>query len=242
MSANADVPDRVSCIIPVHNGDRFLDEAIGSILAQSHPASEIVVVDDGSSDRTPQIARRHEPEVTYLRQVRSGPASARNTGLAAATGEFIAFLDHDDRWRPEKLERQLERLESRPDLGVSLTLVQNFWEPEMAEEAARFADHPRSRPTPGYSTVTMLARREVFDTVGAFDATLAHGDSADWFLRCEEAGVATDLLPTVLVDRRLHRDNRSRQLASASRDEFLNLLKTSLDRRRGSSGSDDDGG
>jgi glycosyltransferase involved in cell wall biosynthesis len=242
MSEEGVATDRVSCIIPVHNGERFLREAIDSILAQSHPPSEIVVVDDGSSDRTPEVARGYEPEITYLHQEQAGPAAARNAGLAAAAGEFIAFLDADDKWRSEKLERQLLRFGTQPDLGVCVTLVQNFWESEMAEEAARFSDHPRSRPMPGYSTVTMLTRREVFEAVGAFNAALAHGDSAEWFLRCEEAGVMTDLMPEVLVDRRLHRDNRSRRRASASRDEFLDLLKSSLDRRRDSFGRDDDGG
>ena len=94
---------RVSCILPGYNGDRFLHEAIDSILAQSNPPTEIVLVDDGSSDRTPEVARRYEAEITYLRQERSGPAAARNAGLGAATGEFIAFLDADDKWRSELL-------------------------------------------------------------------------------------------------------------------------------------------
>ena len=228
----------VTAIIPVHNGEHFLRDALDSILAQSHPPSEIIVVDDGSTDRTPEIARGYEPEVTYLRQQRSGPAGARNAGLRSASGDFIAFLDADDTWRPEKLERQLERFGGRPELGVCVTLIQNFWEPEMAEEAARFADHPRSRPTPGYVTVTMLARADVFETVGPFNAELAHGDAAEWFLRCKEAGVATDLVSDVLVDRRLHRGNRSRRYASASRDAYLTLVKDSLDRRRRGSGRD----
>ena len=237
MSARAAGRERVSCIVPVHNGARFLREALESILAQSHPPFEVIVIDDGSTDATPEIAQAYKPPVTYLRQARSGPARARNAGLGTATGDFVAFLDADDTWRPEKLARQLERFEARPDLGVCVTLAQNFWEAEMAEEAARLVDHPRARAVPGYSTVTMLARREVFEAVGPFDAELAHADAAEWLLRCEEAGMVTELVPEVLVDRRLHRANRSRERAAASRDQFLILAKRRLDgRREGSPG------
>jgi glycosyltransferase involved in cell wall biosynthesis len=232
VSARRAGQERVSCIVPVHNGARFLREALDSILAQSHPPFEVIVVDDGSSDGTPEIARAYEPRVRYLRQPQLGPARARNTGLGAAAGDFVAFLDADDTWRREKLARQLERFEARPDLGICVTLAQNYWEPELAAEAARLADHPRAGPVPGYSTVTMLARREVFEAVGPFDAELAHGDAAEFFLRCEEAAVLTELVPEVLVDRRLHRGNRSRERAAASRDQFLTLVKRSLDRRR----------
>jgi glycosyltransferase involved in cell wall biosynthesis len=222
----------VSVIVPVYNGERFLREAIESILAQTYSPIEVIVVDDGSTDDTAEIARSFGDRVRCIRQANAGPAVARNNGLAAATGEFVAFLDADDTWTSEKLARQLACFDADPDLGICVTHVQNVWEREMAAEEARFRDHPRSRPIPGYVTQTLLARRDVFDRVGPFDVALGHGDATDWFMRAERAGIRRTLLPDVLVHRRLHRDNLSRRESAASREEFLKLVKASLDRKR----------
>jgi glycosyltransferase involved in cell wall biosynthesis len=222
----------VSVVVPVYNGERFLAEAIGSILAQSHPRVEVLVVDDGSTDDTPDVARSFGDRVTCLRQENAGPAAARNRGIEASSGDFIAFLDADDLWVETKLEKQLARMSERPELAFSVTLIQNFWEEELREEEGRFTDHPRSRPLPGYVTSSLLVRREWMERVGPFDASLAHGDAADWFQRAEAAGAAGELLQEVLLRRRLHRANRSRLMAGGSREEFLTILKSRLDRRR----------
>jgi GT2 family glycosyltransferase len=114
-----------------------------------------------------------------------------------------------------------------------VALVQNFWTEEAAAERELFHGHPRAAPIPGYITGTLLARRQAFDRVGAFDSHRKHSDATEWFLRAREAGVQEHLVPEVLLFRRLHAANRSRQLAANSTDEFLHLLKGSLDRRRG---------
>jgi GT2 family glycosyltransferase len=124
------------------------------------------------------------------------------------------------------------RFRALPELQYCLSHAQNFWVPEMKTEAAKYRTHRISAPLPGYVTQTLLARRAVFEVVGPFDQGLAHGDSTDWFLRAAELGVAMEILPDVLTYRRLHPDNRSRILATRSRQEFLNIVKTSLDRRR----------
>ena len=124
----------VSCIVPAFNGERFLAEAIESILAQSYSNVPIIVVDDGSTDATPQVAARFEDRITYVRQENAGPATARNRGLKEVEGEFIAFLDADDLWEENKLERQLARFRERPELSYSVTMTQNFWEEEAKED------------------------------------------------------------------------------------------------------------
>src|SRR5262249_46647903 len=110
----------VTCIVPVHNGERFLEQALGSIQRQTHSPVEIIVVDDGSSDQSPAIAGAWAG-AQYVRQEQAGPAAARNAGIRRATGAFISFLDADDLWHPEKLARQLARFAARPDLEVSVT-------------------------------------------------------------------------------------------------------------------------
>jgi glycosyltransferase involved in cell wall biosynthesis len=99
----------VSAIIPAYNAEAFIREAIDSALAQTVPPLEILVVDDGSTDRTTSIVAAYPPPVRLLSRSNAGPAHARNTGAAHAIGDWLGFLDADDVWLPEKLERQLQR-------------------------------------------------------------------------------------------------------------------------------------
>src|SRR5262245_64311987 len=121
----------VSCIVPVHNGERYLAQAIQSIIGQTYSSLEIIIADDGSTDGTRDVAAGFGGRIQYLHQLNSGAASARNLGLRGANGEFVAFLDADDLWLPEKLERQMKCFMARPELGYCVTYVQNFWDPEM---------------------------------------------------------------------------------------------------------------
>jgi len=222
----------VSCIVPVYNGERYLQEALDSILAQTHRPLEIIVADDGSTDGTSAIVAGYRDRVRCLFQPNAGVAAACNLGLGAAHGDFVAFQSADDLWHPEKLARQIARFQARPQLDLCVTHVQNFWIPELKEEAERFRDHRMTQPVPGYVPQALLARHTLFETVGHFDVALRHADSTDWFLRAAEHGAVTELLPDVLVYRRIHQRNLSRRLASASRSEYLQLLKQTLDRRR----------
>jgi len=222
----------VSCIVPAFNAERYLREALDSIFAQTYPRLEVIVVDDGSTDQTGRVIAAFGDRIRSFWQSNQGPATTRNFGLDAATGDFIAFLDADDLWHPEKLERQMACFRARPELDYCVTYVQNFWVQELQDEAAKFRDHRIARPLPGYVTQTLCARRGVFTEVGCFNTELAFGDSADWFLRAAERGKVMELLPDVLTYRRLHPNNRSRILAVSSREEFLHIIKKSVDHRR----------
>ena len=221
-----------SCIIPVYNGADFLAEAVNSALTQTYPALEIVIVDDGSTDRTPEVAGSFGERVRYLRQANAGPAVARNTGLAESRGELVAFLDADDRWHETKLARQAAVLEAQPELDYVVALVQNFWTDPAAGAREHSRDHPRTKPIPGYVTGTLVARRALFDRVGGFDPERSHTDATEWFLRARAAGARGLVVPEVLLYRRMHTGNRSQQMSQGSTEEFLRLLKTSLDQRR----------
>ena len=118
---------RVSVIIPTFDRISVLPRALDSVLAQTRPAGEVIVVDDGSTDGTAELLERDYPGVTTIRQSNRGVSAARNAGLAAASGDWIAFLDSDDEWRPQKLERQLDALAAsvpvRADSDLPGTLV-----------------------------------------------------------------------------------------------------------------------
>ena len=223
----------ISCVVPVFNGERFLGEALDSILGQSYTCTEIIVADDGSTDSTTAVLDRYGPRVRVVRQLTAGPASTRNLGLRAAIGEFIAFLDADDRWHPEKLTLQMETFRHEPELEACVTHAQMFWEASLAEEAEQLRDHPRAAPVPGFATTTLLARRAVFDRIGKFNTALWFSDATEWFLRAREQGVVFALLPQVLVFHRMHENNLTRRRSQASRQEFAKIVHQSLLRRRG---------
>lgn len=222
----------VSCLIPVYNGERFVGEAIESILAQTHQPVEVIVVDDGSTDGTAAIVRGFGERVRYFRQDNAGPVVARNTGLAEANGSYLAFLDSDDTWEPQRLEKQLAHLAAHPEAEISVCLVRNFFMPgfEPANDFER--NHPKNQATPGYLSIGMVLSRTTLDRVGAFNTSLDHGDGADWFLRARQLGVQDVLIPEVLVHRRIHGTNMSKTRAGESREEFLAIIKRSLDLRR----------
>jgi glycosyltransferase involved in cell wall biosynthesis len=214
-----------SCIVPVYNGERYLGETLDSILAQTYRPIEIIVVDDGSTDGTAAVAAGYGDRVRYVWQANAGEAAARNRGLNAAEGEFIAFDDADDLWSPEKLARQMARMAERPEIDLCFTSFINFWTAELAEEQRHYQNHPLSRPQSGWSTSTLLARRAVFDKFGKFiddRARLAGGDSMIWFLRASERGAVIDVLGDILMQRRLHAANLSRTNAVES---LLPILK-----------------
>ena len=221
----------VSCIIPVFNGERFLGEALDSVLAQTYRPVETIVVDDGSTDGTPAVAARYGQRVTYLRQPNAGSAAAKNRGLRAVQGELVAFLDADDLWHPDKLARQRQRLLERPQLSLCFTRFQSFWMPELAEEASRYRDDPLSAPCSAWSIGTLLTPRATFERLGPFQDGLRGNENMIWFLGALRAGALIEVLPDVLMYRRFHRGNDTRRGPEHARDLFLPILKAWRDAR-----------
>ena len=223
----------VSVMIGVYNGAPYLGEAIESVLAQTHEPIELIVVDDGSTDGSGEIAEAYGPRLRCIRQQRGGMAAARNSAAAVASGEFFAFLDADDRFPPEKLERQLEIFEQDPELDVVYGHVTEFLSPDLDEQARallRAPNHDLPWPTPNL----MLVRREAFFRVGLFSTALRVGIGVDWHARSNELGLKSSVPPIVVLERRLHAENngiRERQF----KPQYLHVLKASLDRRRAGS-------
>jgi glycosyltransferase involved in cell wall biosynthesis len=228
---------RVSAIVPVHNGERYLGEALDSILAQTAPVAEILVVDDGSTDGSADVARGYGDAVRYLRQPNQGAGVARNTGAAAALGTHLAFLDADDLWTPDKTRAQLEVLLKDPDCDAVFGQVRQFHSPELPEAQAGL--RPPNELVAGYHPGAMLVRREAFERVGLFESRWAVGEFLNWYLRGAEQGLRTGMLDEVVMLRRIHGANTTAARRQSYVD-YVRALKASLDRRR-AAGRDEPG-
>ena len=223
----------ISCIIAVYNGERYLRETLDSILAQTYRPLEIIVADDGSIDGTAKVAADYGERITYLRQSNKGYAAAKNLGLSAAKGDFIAFLDADDLWHPEKLTRQMTRLRERPEIDLCFTRYKNFWMPELAEEERRCQEHFHSQPQSAWSICTLLARRKVFERFGDFHDGTRGLENMTWFLRAAAQGAVIEVLPDSLMYRRFHLGSVTRRNPSEFyQNYFLPILKEWRDYRR----------
>ncbi len=219
---------QISVIIPAYNAERYLAAAVSSVLAQIFPADEIIVVDDGSGDATPAVAR--QLPVHYHHQTNSGAAAARNQGIRLARGSWFAFLDADDLWTPEKLAAQTKSLTAQPNLDMIFGQVEQFSSPDALRSARPLPD--RLQKLNGYVPGTLLIRREAFARLGYFDERWQAGYFFEWFARAQDAGATMAMLPQVVLRRRLHDDNLGLRRQDAAQREYLSVMKTILDRRR----------
>ena len=223
----------VSVILPVYNGARHLADALDSVVAQSGCRLDVVVVDDGSLDESGAIAKSF-PGVRYHRQPNAGVAAARNTGLGHARGDFIAFLDQDDRWLPEKLATQLAHLDTHPDCAIVVGRVrvdmddgQPFpaWLPPEALDSDVVAYPPGS----------WLVRAPLFQALGGFDERLVNGSDLDWLVRAIDSGVRISAVDRSVLVRRVHAANASHR-TELRRPEMFRILADSMRRRRAAPG------
>jgi glycosyltransferase involved in cell wall biosynthesis len=219
----------VSVIIPIFNRKRYLSEAIESVLSQTVLPDEVIVIDDGSTDGSVEIVKGF-PSVRYHYQPNSGVSAARNQGVKLAQGNFFAFLDSDDRWVPDKLERQIAAFEADPNLAIVFGHVQQFYSPEL-DEQDRQKIHIPKEVLPGYHVGAMLSRREAFFQVGFFETSLKCGEFVSWYLRAIDSGLQIKIFPEVVMQRRLHQMNHGRS-ENLDRKDYAKVLKASLDRRR----------
>lgn len=153
----------VSVIIPVHNAAQFLAETLDSVLGQSVPPHQVIVIDDGSTDQSAQIARRYDKYIQVEQQANAGSAAARNRGIALAQGEFLAFLDDDDYWVPEKLALQLAAFQSAPHLEAVYGQIKQTQTMTSTVEANTYFGLEMAN---GCHVDTLLIRRAAFHRIG----------------------------------------------------------------------------
>lgn len=219
---------QISVIIPAFNAGRYLPAAVASALAQTLPPAEIIVVDNGSTDDTAAVASRLPVRCQF--KPHDVVATARNLGVELAQGKWLAFLDADDLWLPDKLAAQVRLFETKPDLDLVFGQVEQFHCPDVPQHAAHLS--AANRLLNGYVAGTLLIRRETFLRLGFFATTWEVSDFYEWYARAQDAGLKIAVLPQVVLRRRLHDDNLGLRRQAEARREYVKVMKAILERRR----------
>jgi len=217
---------RVSVLIPTYNCGRFLGKALESVLAQTFTDYEIIVVDDGSTDDTAQVVARY-PQVKYVPREHCGVSVTRNAAIAEATGEFVAFLDADDLWTPDKLEKQVAYLDGNPDCMLVFTEAANFYHSphgagDTRQEELFHASLERC-------VITCAIRRSVFEKYGVFRTDYPHGEDTQFMFRLSISGLSLDhCIHEVLYHRRVHDSNISLTHEQAGPDRVMAIMADAI--------------
>lgn len=211
--------------MPCHNGGLYVADALRSVLAQSRPPDEIILVDDGSTDDSAMRVREFGDKVVYRRQQRQGVSAARNRGVALSDGDVLAFLDADDLWPPDSLTLRLALLETDPSAGYVFGSVERFYSADL-EKRMRGALSAASHLA-GRLAGAMLIRRSTWDRVGGFDPGLKAGEMVEWVARAAMLGVTSRSTKERVLERRIHARNSVHR-----RDEYrsahLHALRAAL--------------
>ncbi|MGH7886106.1 MAG: glycosyltransferase family 2 protein, partial [Thermodesulfobacteriota bacterium] len=220
MSSNKPL---ISVIIPVYNCEKYLGEAVESVLEQTYKPMEIIVVNDGSTDQSEKVAKNYLEHIKYFYQNNFGIGAARNKGIELSTGEYLSFLDSDDIWVKDKLKIQIESLNSDESIDAVFGHVKQFLSPEILEDLKKKYKCPQS-PMPGRLASTILIRKSNFLIVGHFTNNKSLGADLDWYLRAEEKRLKIMMLDTVLLKRRIHNSNTG-ILQRDNRTDYVKHLK-----------------
>ncbi|MBI1272554.1 MAG: glycosyltransferase [Alphaproteobacteria bacterium] len=224
----------VSVIVPYYNASRHIGEALASIRAQAYEPLEIIVVDDASDEEHAACPDLIAPDVTlYWLNINGGPAAARNAGLDRAQGELIAFLDADDLWPEGKLAAQVAAMQADPSIDIATGKIKYVW-----LDGARDPNYklPEDNTINHVNLGALIARREVFDRIGCFDATKRFSEDQDWWLRAREHGMKVHMADETTLIYRRHEGNMTRHCEVKAMG-MLETLKQSLDRRRAKAGA-----
>lgn len=225
---------KISIVIPAYNSEPCLRETLESALAQTYPAYEIIVVDDGSKDRTEEIARSYGDRIRYIKQQNTGIAGARNRAIQEATGDWIAFLDHDDLILPDKLEKQVALIEANPNLVVVYSTFKYLYTDGSTNEVPVFPAKelwPAIRYRTPILPSTSIIRRSAIQEIGGFstDPRLRMIDDWDmWFRMVRRySSNAFQEIPESLTLYRWWENNASKSFISLAAN-VLGLLDRSL--------------
>jgi len=218
---------RVSVVIAAYNSEAYIAEAIESVLGQTVPPDEVIVIDDGSTDGTRGVLDSFGDRIVALTQANSGQAVAVNKGLALARGELIGFCDADDLWTARKLEMQQALLDHDGSVEAAFGKVQQFVSPDVPEQhRARLT--PAVEIMPGELKQCMLIHRAALMRIGPFDETLPATFFIAWLGRAKQSGLKTAHVDEVVVRRRLHLGNGGRTNTDAQNLQTLMALRKAI--------------
>lgn len=229
----------VSVILPVYNGERFIREAVESIWKQTSPPGEIIVVDDGSSDRSKivieQLKSQSPIPFIHIQQENKGSAVARNVAVRAASGDVISFIDVDDIWEKDYLEIQLSHLNHTDSPGFVICHFLSFLDKDVDGESNEKPywvreDHLKI-PQPGYLPSCFVVKRTVFEMLGMFDTDLRFVYDMNWFKIAKDRKIPFEIEKKVLVRRRIHLNNKARNLKELQ-ENVLKVVRAGLKRNR----------
>lgn len=225
-----DILKNISVVIPVYDGEKYLAEAIESVLEQTLKPYEVIVVDDGSTDNSAKVAESFFPHVKLIQMEQSGPSAARNVGVLEANGYYLAFLDADDIWMSNKLKLQMDFLASNEDIDVLFGKSIQFYSPDLpanSRKKIRLVEGAQ----PFHGPETLLLSKKLFLSIGLFNENYKTGENIDWYMRALDSGHKIHALNKVLVRRRIHSKNRSR-FSKSHRSDYLRIVRETLARRR----------
>ena len=189
--------ETITVIIPAYNSGRFVADALDSALRQTAPPTQIIVIDDGSTDDTDARLLPYRDRITLIDQANQGAAAARNAGLRIATGEFIAFLDADDVWHQRKLEAQLQLMCRRPEIQLIGTGTFNFPradEPDILGDAdVEEISRDRLLVRNYFTASSVMIRREMVRRLGEFDTSVSSVEDFDYWQRVAAIGIVAIL-------------------------------------------------
>jgi glycosyltransferase involved in cell wall biosynthesis len=217
---------KISVIIPVYNGEIFLEDTIKSVLNQNYDNWECIVVDDGSIDGSAAIAKKYE-QIIYLYQEHKNVAAARNLGIQKASGEYLAFLDADDIWDTHKLETQINYMEESPEIDYSITKHSLFLTEGLKDIPQWVRTNHLQEETIAYIPSSLIVRKSAFEMVGYFDESYKISDDSDWFLRARDAGIKLGIIDKNLLYKRVHSQCLTSQ-TGVIKKELMKSIRASL--------------
>ncbi|HSX10695.1 MAG TPA: glycosyltransferase family A protein [Chlamydiales bacterium] len=223
--------EKISVIIPAWNGENYLAEAIESVLAQDYENKEVIVVNDGSTDRTKEVIASFKNLVRSMTQENKGLGAARNSGIRMATGNYFSFLDHDDLWEKDKLTTQMrEMIQFLDEDPLIFTYARQFFCPTLSEEEKKKLSIPNAI-LPGISAGTLLISKKRLRQIGPFVEEKAGAEFVDWYLRGVELKVPVKTIDKIAMHRRIHTSNMGHQPSLSNKTDYLKVVKASLMRR-----------
>jgi len=223
----------ISVILPFYNSQKHLLASVKSVLEQSYSPIELIVVNDGSTDESGAIVQSlDDKRIIYIEKTNSGAAASRNEGVKVAKGKYISFIDADDLWDKNKLEKQYQSIQK----GGNSTHMIFGQVKEIFDEELQVSEAVKNKAKTfvGYSPITLFISKNDFLRVGQYNEKWKVAEFIDWYDRAKSKGLSEIVLPNILAYRRIHKGNIDR-LVRKDVKQYAAVLKAALDRKRRSS-------